>query len=226
MTPEELQNRLLYRDGMMLILDKPAGLPVHAGPKGGENLEQYFDGLRFGWSKPPALSHRLDRDTSGCLVLGRHPKALRKLGKLFSSGKVKKAYWAITHGIPEQDSGTIDLPLTKRSTAQKGWWMEVDEQEGKASITDYKVLGKAEGHAWLELSPRTGRTHQIRVHLAAIGCPIVGEYMYSDIKPEQPLHLHSRSITLPLYKNKDAITATAEPPEHMLASLAACGYQR
>jgi len=100
MTAEEIVARLVYRDGLMLVIDKPAGLAVHKGPKGGESLEDYFDALRFGLPRAPALAHRLDRDTSGCLVLGRHPKALRRLGRLFAEGKVEKTYWAVVVGIP------------------------------------------------------------------------------------------------------------------------------
>ncbi|MGA9487590.1 MAG: RNA pseudouridine synthase, partial [Methylocella sp.] len=105
MTDEELLARLLYRDGMMLVIDKPAGIAVHRGPKGGENLEEYFHALRFGLPRNPALAHRLDRDTSGCLVLGRHHKALEKLGLLFKQGKVEKIYWAVVVGGPAQDEG-------------------------------------------------------------------------------------------------------------------------
>lgn len=224
-----LEERLLYRDGLMLIINKPAGIPVHAGPKGGANLEQFVHQLQFGLKSAPSLAHRLDRDTSGCLVLGRHPKALRKLGNLFMSGKVDKVYWAVTNGIPPEKSGRIDLPLAKKSKDTRSWWMKVDAEEGKESITDYEVLGTSGNHAWLACYPRTGRTHQIRVHLAAIGCAIVGETIYagrelSDVS--QPvLHLHSRSVTLPLYPAKDPITATAEPPEHMLKLLGECGFK-
>src|SRR5215211_3569249 len=111
----DLQSRLLYRDGMMLIIDKPAGLPVHAGPKGGPNLSAYLDQLRFGLPRPPELAHRLDKDTSGCLVLGRHAKALAKLGKLFAGGRVQKTYWAIVEGGPAEDAGRIDMALAKKS---------------------------------------------------------------------------------------------------------------
>ena len=229
MTPEEIQNRLLYRDGLVLVLDKPAGIPVHVGPKGGETLEDYFKHLCFGWAHPPALAHRLDRDTSGCLVLGRHPKALRKLGKLFSEGLAKKTYWAITHGHPPADKGRLDFPLSKRSEEKRGWWMKVDLTNGKPSITDYIVRGKTASHAWLELSPLTGRTHQIRVHLAEIGCPIVGETIYAgrELSDESlpVLHLHSRRIILPLSKSAPPVSVTAEPPPHMLELLKACGWK-
>jgi tRNA pseudouridine32 synthase/23S rRNA pseudouridine746 synthase len=109
MTPEQMVARLLYRDGLMLVVDKPAGFAVHRGPKGGESLEDHFDALRFGLPRSPALAHRLDRDTSGCLVLGRHRKALAELGRLFKGGRVGKTYWAVVEG--GADEGRIDLPL-------------------------------------------------------------------------------------------------------------------
>src|ERR1700761_1173527 len=111
MTPEQMVSRLLYRDGLMLVIDKPPGLAVHRGPNGGESLEDGFDALRFGLPRAPALAHRLDRDTSGCLVLGRHRKALEKLGLLFKQGRVSKTYWAVVEGGPAEQEGLIDLPL-------------------------------------------------------------------------------------------------------------------
>ena len=109
MTPEEMLARLLYRDGLMLVIDKPAGFAVHRGPKGGESLEDHFDALRFGLPRKPALAHRLDKDTSGCLVLGRHRKALALLGKLFKQGKIGKTYWAVVEGAPDAEEGRIDI---------------------------------------------------------------------------------------------------------------------
>jgi tRNA pseudouridine32 synthase/23S rRNA pseudouridine746 synthase/23S rRNA pseudouridine1911/1915/1917 synthase len=220
-------NRLLYRDGLALIIDKPAGLPVHAGPGGGANVEQYLEALRFGLPGLPALAHRLDRDTSGCLVLGRHHKALRKLGMLFSSGQVDKTYWAIVEGTPTETSGTIDLPL-KKLTQQKGWRIVV-AADGQPSITDYRVLGSTGAISWLELKPRTGRTHQIRVHCAEIGCPLVGDPAYGPAAQSNraagiALHLLARSIRLPLYPKREPIGAVAMPPPHMLSALAQCGY--
>src|SRR5262245_55984420 len=113
--PADLPNRVLYRDGLMLVIDKPAGIPVHAGPGGGPHLEHWFPLLRFGLPRPPALAHRLDRDTSGCLVLGRHPKALRRLGRLFAEGQVEKVYWAIVAGVPTEPEGSIDIALAKQT---------------------------------------------------------------------------------------------------------------
>src|SRR5947209_11518402 len=110
MTAEEIVARLIYRDGLMLVIDKPAGLPVHKGPKGGESLEDYFGALTFGLPRAPALAHRLDRDTSGCLVLGRHRKALAELGRLFKNGRVGKIYWAVVEGGPAEVAGRIVLP--------------------------------------------------------------------------------------------------------------------
>src|SRR5258707_15346109 len=107
MTPEEMVARLLYRDALMLVIDKPAGMAVHRGPKGGESLEDHFDALRFGLPRAPALAHRLDRDTSGCLVLGRHRKALAALGKMFKNGKIGKIYWAVVEGGASEDEGSI-----------------------------------------------------------------------------------------------------------------------
>src|SRR5579872_3312594 len=118
-------DRILYRDGLILVIDKPAGIAVHAGPRGGPNLEAGFDALRFGLPRPPALAHRLDRDTSGCLVLGRHPKALRRLGRLFSEGMVEKVYWAVVAGAPAEPAGRIEHHLVKK-TRGTGWRMLVD----------------------------------------------------------------------------------------------------
>src|SRR5215831_17242994 len=141
LNPEEMVARLLYRDGLMLVIDKPAGIAVHRGPKGGESLEDHFGALRFGLPRAPALAHRLDRETSGCLVLGRHRKALATLGRLFKSGAVGKCYWAVVEGGPSEDEGVIDLPLARRDES-RGWWMKADPA-GQEAVTKWKVMGRA-----------------------------------------------------------------------------------
>lgn len=229
MTPQEINARLLYRDGLVLVIDKPAGIAVHKGPKGGPSLEDYFDALRFGLPRAPALAHRLDRDTSGCLVLGRHRKALEKLGGLFKHGKVTKTYWAVVEGGPEAETGLIDLPLG-RLDAGRGWWMKVDPLAGLPSKTLWKVLGRGEHDgrpiAWIEFQPLTGRTHQLRVHSSALGWPILGDPIYGSAGRDgaAPLHLHARAISLPLSHNKPPVEATAPVPDHMRALLQACGF--
>jgi tRNA pseudouridine32 synthase/23S rRNA pseudouridine746 synthase len=224
MSPDDILARLLYRDGLMLVIDKPAGIHVHRGPKGGESLEDSFDALRFGLPRRPALAHRLDRDTSGCLVLGRHRKALALLGKLFKAGKVGKTYWAVVEGGPAQDDGRIDIALGKRDES-RGWWMKPDPN-GLPSSTTWTVMGRGDGVTWLALEPLTGRTHQLRVHCAEMGWPIVGDTVYGTApRTGGPiLHLHSREVAVPLSKNKDAVKVVAPIPLHMTERLAQCGW--
>jgi tRNA pseudouridine32 synthase/23S rRNA pseudouridine746 synthase/23S rRNA pseudouridine1911/1915/1917 synthase len=217
-----LAARVLYRDGLILVIDKPAGIAVHAGPGGGPDLESGFGALRFGLPHPPALAHRLDRDTSGCLVLGRHPKALRRLGALFAVGKVEKVYWAIVEGRPSEAGGQIATGLKKLARGT-GWHMIVDP-EGQQAITDYRVCGAAGGRAWLELRPRTGRTHQLRVHCAALGCPVVGDPVYGGQASSEPLQLYARSIRLPLYPARPPLEIAAPVPRYMIAALQRLGY--
>lgn len=222
LTPEEIQARVLHRDGLILVIDKPAGLAVHAGPSRAPNLEECFDALRFGLPRPPALAHRLDADTSGVLVLGRHPKALAKLGRLFSSHTTEKTYWAVVQGAPPADEGVFDKNLLKLNS-KTGWTVKVSDK-GQTAVTRYRTLGRAPGMTWLELKPETGRTHQIRVHCADAGCPVIGDRFYGHAEPGQQLHLHSRAIVLAMSTNKPPVVVVAPPPPHMLAALVACGF--
>jgi tRNA pseudouridine32 synthase/23S rRNA pseudouridine746 synthase len=220
MTTEDIQSRVLYRDGLMLVVDKPAGVPVHRGPKGGDNLEASFSALRFGLPRNPALAHRLDRDTSGCLVLGRHHKALERLGLLFKQGLISKTYWAIVEGAPVDEEGLIDLPLG-RLDASRGWWMKVDPL-GQPAQTRWKLLGRAHRYALLALMPLTGRTHQLRVHCAAAGFPIAGDSIYGARENrDTALMLHARAIEIPLYKNKEPVCVAAPVPVPMRERVAA-----
>jgi tRNA pseudouridine32 synthase / 23S rRNA pseudouridine746 synthase len=236
----DLLARVLHRDGLMLVINKPAGLPVHRGPKGGASLEDYFGALTYGLPRPPSLAHRLDKDTSGCLVLGRHRKALAHLGLLFKHGKVSKTYWAVVMGGPAEDEGEIDIPLGRLDDT-RGWWMKPDPA-GLPSVTRWKVMGRGQGTGnpsgqadtvsigsltWLALSPVTGRTHQLRVHCSAMGWPIVGDDIYGGASRFSGpiLHLHAREIVVPLSKNKPPVRVVAPVPAHMRERLTACGWK-
>jgi len=267
MNAEEIVSRLLYRDALMLVIDKPAGLPVHPGPKGGETLFHHLDSLRFGLPRRPEAAHRLDKDTSGCLVLGRHPKAIARLNELFRTNEVNKVYWAVVEGGPKEEEGEIDLPLAPKSP-DRGWWMKVDPK-GQPSLTRWRVLGRShtsplrgevapeareglevrpspalsphpgsltrsdppppgEGEkplALLELRPITGRTHQLRVHCQASGFPIFGDPIYGTAPRfgGPGLHLHARSVTVPLYPRKPPILVEAPVPAHMREQVSMCG---
>jgi tRNA pseudouridine32 synthase/23S rRNA pseudouridine746 synthase len=202
MSPDEMLARVLHRDGLMLVIDKPAGMPVHRGPKGGGSLEDHFDALRYG---------------------------------------LPRTYWAVVEGRPEGEEGIIDMPLG-RLDESRGWWMRPDPK-GLPSVTTWKVLGrtgavtKAAGDpadaiagraplTWLALTPVTGRTHQLRVHCAAMGWPIVGDNIYGTAPRfgGAVMHLHAREVSVPLSKNKAPVRVVAPAPAHMRERLAACGW--
>ncbi len=191
LTEAEIQSRVLYRDAMMLVLNKPAGIAVHATGHDKLALDQSFHHLQFGLPKAPALAHRLDRGTSGCLVLGRHRQALIKLGKLFETKKIEKTYKAVVVGVPAEKEGIIARPILKSGHGSL-WTLSLDPA-GQEAVTHYRILQTNGTLSLLEMSPKTGRTHQLRLHAAyALGCPIVGDPFYSKsgsfaipIKPGQ-----------------------------------------
>ena len=225
--PNGLPDCLLHRDEAMLVLNKPPGIAVHKGAGYGDNLEAHFERLRFGKPINPALAHRLDKDTSGCLVLGRDKQALASLGELFRKGLVEKTYWAVVVGHLLDDTGVIDAPLSRRSQDKRSWWMKVDPA-GDPSITHWRVLGRADGLIWLELQPQTGRTHQLRVHCAHLGVPIAGDPIYGgDIARSAARHmqLHARAIRLPMSR-ANSVSVTAPVPAHMHVLLQSCGWQQ
>ena len=218
MDTANIMARLLHRDASMLILDKPAGLPVHREAKAvrSETLTDWLDALRFGLPRRPELAHRLDRETSGCLVLGRHPRALARLSSLFASGEVEKLYWAVVAGTPDAESGTIDIPLAEDPLSFGKRRMRPDPS-GKPATTRWTVLACAGGTSWLALEPLTGRTHQLRAHCAAAGWPILGDSRYGGGRG--PLMLHARRIVVPFHPRKAAIVAEAPLPEPLRAAI-------
>ncbi len=223
LTPDALRARVLHADPDLFVIDKPAGLAVHKAGRITDHLELYLPALAGPDGVPPRLAHRLDRDTAGCLVLGRSAWALKRLGDLFAAGHVEKVYWAVAEGVPDPPAGTIDLPLLKRITP--GAWTIATDPAGRPAVTDYRLLGSGGGRAWLELRPRTGRTHQIRVHCAAIGCPLLGEPYYGPGRqPPGSLHLLARSVSFAMAFDRPPVTAVAPPPPHMHGALAACGW--
>lgn len=189
-----LKDRVLFIDGEALIIDKPAGLPVDRPRDRSRSLEDMLDELTFGFQRWPLPVHRLDRDTSGCLVLARHPKAHKRFGQAFEQGLVSKRYVAILEGDLPQDAGEIDLPLIKISSAEEGWRM-TGAPNGKPARTRYEVLERKGGRTMVNFFPETGRTHQLRVHAAeALGMPIVGDPVYGRGGPA--VMLHAAEITL------------------------------
>ncbi|MGC4251647.1 MAG: RNA pseudouridine synthase [Sphingobium sp.] len=212
-----LNDKVLFIDGEAIILNKPAGLPVDAPRDGSLSLENYLSSLTFGFQRWPLAVHRLDRDTSGCLLLARNPKAHKRFAAAFEAGTVTKRYVAVVDGVPAEESGIIDLPLKKVSSAEKGWRMVAD-RAGKSAVTHWRRIAEKDGRALIAFMPRTGRTHQIRVHaLQGLGAAIVGDPVYG--KAGEPMLLHSRFLSVPR-DGKPAAEAIAPLP----ATFAQAGF--
>ncbi|AAV89129.1 pseudouridine synthase [Zymomonas mobilis subsp. mobilis ZM4 = ATCC 31821] len=209
-----LAKRVLFIDAEAMIIDKPAGLPVTSVRDGSLSLENYLASLCFGFKRWPSIVHRLDRDTSGCLLLARNPKMHRRLSEAFSQGQVKKCYWAILEGVPEKNEGIIDLPLLKISSPKSGWRIVADDK-GKRAVTHWEILAKNKGRSLVAFRPETGRTHQLRVHAATgLGLPIVGDPFYGSHKDENisRMMLHAHSLEIARLEKKP-ITAEAPLPK-------------
>jgi tRNA pseudouridine32 synthase/23S rRNA pseudouridine746 synthase len=193
--PALWDERILFIDGEAIVLDKPAGLAVHPGPATRRSLEDHLPDLRFGFQRAPSPVHRLDRDTSGCLLLARNPKALKRFAAEFEAGRVAKTYLAVLEGVPEGEEGAIDLPLAKVSSRAEGWRM-VPSPKGKAALTRWRLVGEAQGRALIRFEPATGRTHQLRVHAAeGLGIPILGDPIYGR-GGRQGTMLHAAALRL------------------------------
>ncbi|MFQ6017696.1 MAG: RluA family pseudouridine synthase [Kiloniellaceae bacterium] len=238
-----LRKAVLFRDDWAIAIDKPAGLAVQGGTGQTRHLDAMLDALAFDSPERPRLVHRLDKDTSGVLLLARTGRAARALAAAFRDKVTRKIYWAPVAGVPKKRRGRIDLPLTKLS-GPAGERVGADQDAGRPAVTLYQVAEdravgtKGQRISWLVLMPLTGRTHQLRAHCAALGTPILGDWKYGRMKafPEGPalpegrdlprrLLLHAREITLPHPADGTTLRVSAPLPPHMAAAWAALGFE-
>ncbi len=232
LSPDEIafvQELVIHKDAAAIVLNKPPGLATQGGTKTTEHVDHLLDGLRFGSDGRPKLVHRLDKDTSGALLVARGARAAGHFAKAFSSRTARKVYWALVVGVPDIHDGMIDLPIAKQP-GSGGEKMHVDEAEGSPARTRYRVVERAGNRAaWVELQPYTGRTHQLRVHLAAIGHPIVGDGKYGGQAAfltggvSRKMHLHARRLRID-HPDGGQVDVTAGLPQHFAESMALLGF--
>lgn len=210
---------ILFEDGEALVIDKPAGLPIERPRAGGRSLENHLDALRLGFQRAPVPVHRIDTDTSGCLLLARNPKALKRFNAAFEARAVEKVYLGIVAGPVAGDEGTINLSLAKISSAEQGWRM-IAAKKGKPSVTHWRKLAERNGLTLVEFRPETGRTHQIRIHAEhGLGHALAGDPVYGTGQGAPRTMLHARALTV-TREGKPPIMATAPLP----ADFAALGF--
>jgi 23S rRNA pseudouridine955/2504/2580 synthase len=229
----DLMARIVHRDPLVLALNKPPGLAVQGGSRTSVHVDGMLDALQFEAKERPRLVHRLDRDTSGLLVLGRTAGAAAKLAESFRRRDTLKLYWAILLGVPKVEKGRIDLPLAKTAIGRHGREaMAVDHEEGDDAVTDYVVADTVGKHvALVVLRPLTGRTHQLRAHCAALGTPILGDTKYGERpgregQPEEAeagLHLHAARLVMP-HPQSGRLDLFAEPPPHFRSTMKSYGF--
>ncbi len=220
---EFVQSLVIHKDDDVIAINKPAGLAVQGGTKTDRHLDKLLDGLKFELEDRPKLVHRLDKDTSGILLLARNRKAATAIGKALSDHKARKIYWALVNGVPRYEGGEINQPLIKRGGMgeERIRVTERDDPDGLKAITEYELVETAgQKFSWLAMMPVTGRTHQLRVHAVALGHSIVGDGKYggADAHPggeiPKQLHLHARSIEIP-HPQKGVLKLQADLPPHM-----------
>ncbi len=211
-----MELEILFEDGEALVIDKPAGLPLDRPRAGGPSLEDRLDELKLGFQREPAPVHRLDRDTSGCLLLARNPKALKRFSAAFEERAVDKLYLGVVAGEVEGDEGTIELSLSKISTVKDGWRM-IPARKGKPAVTHWRKLEVQDGLTLVEFRPETGRTHQIRVHAASgLGIPLLGDPVYGTAGHVRRTMLHAAGLTV-TREGKSDIVAVSPLPEDFVA---------
>jgi 23S rRNA pseudouridine955/2504/2580 synthase len=221
---------VIHRDDAAIVLNKPAGLATQGGTKTENHVDGLLDALTFGLDNRPKLVHRLDKDTSGVLLVARTARSAGHFAKAFSSRTARKVYWALVVGVPAIEDGFIDLPIGKQP-GSGGEKMHVDEKDGASARTRYRIVERAGNTcAWVELQPYTGRTHQLRVHMAAIGHPIVGDGKYGGKEAfltgtiSRKMHLHARRLRIDHPKGHQ-IDVRADLPPHMSDSFADLGFE-
>lgn len=228
----DIQAMVIQRDDHVIVLNKPPGLAVQGGSGTEKHVDGMLDALRFGYEERPRLVHRLDKDTSGLMLIARTGQAAKRLAESFRDRETEKLYWAVVVGVPPRREGTIDLPLAKRPGARDRELMQVDHEAGQRALTNFRELDRAGRRAaLLALWPRTGRTHQLRVHCTEMGCPILGDRKYGGdeallaaVADARRLHLHARRIALPHPSGRGELKAEAELPPHFRRTVEALGF--
>ena len=232
LTEEEIElvrDMVIHEDAHAFVLNKPPGLATQGGTKTHHHLDKLLDGLSDDSGNRPKLVHRLDKDTSGALLVAKTARSAGHFAKSFSGRTARKVYWALIVGVPSLDDGLIDAPLAKQP-GTGGEKMHIDEENGLPARTRWRVIDRAGNRAaWVELQPLTGRTHQLRAHMAAIGHPIVGDAKYGG--PEafltggvsRKLHLHARRIRIDAPDG--VIDVTADIPPHIGETLSMLGFE-
>ncbi|GBD56569.1 RluA family pseudouridine synthase [Gluconobacter wancherniae] len=227
----EIEKMVIYRDDHLIVLDKPSGLATQGGPGITKHVDMMLEGLREEGGDRPRLVHRIDRDTSGILLIARTPGVAAKLAAAFRGRDIRKTYWAVVVGRPTPDSGIIDQPLAKIGAGGAALVIAAsrDEEDAASAKSEYETLDSAgKKLSWLALSPLTGRTHQLRVHCETIGTPILGDPRYGG-KAAHPegftdrLHLHARELDIP-HPAGGRLTVTAALPQHMRETFKALGF--
>ena len=233
LTPEEaelVRDMVIHRDANAFVLDKPPGLATQGGTKTHHHLDRLLDALSDDAGNRPKLVHRLDKDTSGALLVARTARAAGHFAKAFAGRTARKVYWALVVGAPSPEQGQIDLPLAKQP-GTGGEKMHVSEEHGLPARTRWRTIDRAGNRAaWVELQPLTGRTHQLRAHMAALGWPIVGDAKYGGPDAfltggiSRKLHLHARRLRIDAPGGKE-IDVSAELPSHFADTLATLGFE-
>ena len=223
------QGLVVHRDAQAIVINKPPGLATQGGTKTEDHVDGLLDALEYELDQRPKLVHRLDKDTSGALLIARTARSAAFFAKAFSSRTARKVYWAIVMGVPSIEDGMVELPIAKQP-GTGGEKMHVDQEEGLPSRSRYRVIERAGNRAaWVELQPYTGRTHQLRVHMAAIGHPIVGDGKYGGKEAflsgaiSRKMHLHARRIRVD-HPDGGRVDVRAELPDHFASSLASLGF--